>query len=94
MEDFTAVIPAAARRAKVYQARVVMACVVGASGSLEDCKAVSEDPGGLGYADAALSLSKFFRLSVWTDEGLPTIGGQVRVPLRFDLTEAMAGKTP
>jgi len=32
--------------------------------------------------------------SVWTDEGLPTVGGQVRVPLRFDLTEAMQGRAP
>lgn len=92
MEDFTAVIPAAARQAKVYRARVVMSCTVGAEGGLEACKTTLEEPGGLGYADAAMALSSRFRLSVWTAEGLPTIGGMVRVPLRFDLEEAMQGK--
>jgi TonB family protein len=92
MEDFTAVVPQAARQAKVYRARVVMECHVGATGALEDCKAASEEPMGLGYADAALALSKAFRLSVWTDEGLPTVGGVVRVPLRFDMQSAMQAK--
>lgn len=89
MSDFTAVVPAAARKAQIYRARVVMLCLVGEGGSLEGCKSQSEEPAGLGYADAALSLSKFFRLAVWTEEGLPTVGGSVRVPLRFDLDEAM-----
>ncbi|HEX7948265.1 MAG TPA: hypothetical protein VF495_26605, partial [Phenylobacterium sp.] len=64
----------------------------GATGALEACTAASEEPAGLGYADAALALAKAFRLSVWTDEGLPTIGGVVRVPLRFDLQSAMQTK--
>lgn len=92
--DFTAVIPAAARTAGVYQARVVMACTVGMKGALEGCEAQSEAPKGLGYAEAALRLSPAFRLSVWTDEGLPTVGGKVRVPLRFDLDEAMKAAKP
>ncbi len=92
MEDFTAVVPQAARQAKVYSARVVMECKVGATGALEACKTSSEEPAGLGYAGAALALSGAFRLSVWTDEGLPTVGGVVRVPLRFDLQSAMQAK--
>jgi TonB family protein len=88
MADFTAVIPDAARKAEVYNARVVMECQVAAEGALEGCLAQSETPAGLGYADAAIRLSPTFRLSVWTDEGLPTIGGKVRVPLRFDLGAA------
>jgi len=91
LDDFTAVIPSAARKAEVYSARVVMACTVAAEGALESCVAQSETPVGLGYADAAIRLSPTFRLSVWTDEGLPTIGGKVRVPLRFDLETAMKG---
>ncbi len=91
MSDFTAVLPAAARKAQVYRARVVMLCTVGAGGGLEACKAQSEEPAGLGYAEAALSLSTAFRLAVWTEEGLPTVGGSVRVPLRFDMDEAMRG---
>ncbi|WP_411288240.1 hypothetical protein [Phenylobacterium sp.] len=51
------------------------------------CKAQSEDPAGLGYAGAALALARTFRLAVWSDEGLPTIVGTVRVPIRFDLDD-------
>ena len=47
-------------------------------------------PAGLGYGEAAMKLSPYFRLAVWTDEGLPTVGGTVSIPLRFDLDSAMA----
>lgn len=90
--DFTAAIPPAARKASVFKARVVMNCTVGAGGALDGCQPESEDPAGLGYADAAVLLSRHFRVAVWTDEGLPTVGGRVRVPLRFDLEDAMKAK--
>lgn len=85
--DLAAVIPAQARKAGVFKARVVMSCTVGPTGSLEACEAQSEDPAGLGYAGAALALARTFRLAVWSDEGLPTIGGTVRVPIRFDFDD-------
>ena len=78
-------MPAAAVKAGVYKARVVMECQVVAEGALSGCVTQTETPSGLGYGDAAIRLSSAFRLSVWTDEGLPSIGGKVRVPIRFDL---------
>lgn len=92
LDDFTAVISPAARAAKVYKARVVMLCSVAAEGALGACKVQSEDPAGLGYGASAVTLAPNFRVAVWTAEGLPVIGGSVRIPLRFDLEEAMAGK--
>jgi TonB family protein len=89
--DFTSVVSPAARAAKVFKARVVMLCKVAAEGALADCNVQSEDPGGLGYGASAVALAPRFRLAVWTPEGLPVVGGTVRVPLRFDLEEAMAG---
>lgn len=89
--DFTSVVSPAARAAKVYKARVVMLCKVAAEGALADCSVQSEDPAGLGYGASAVALAPRFRLAVWTSEGLPVVGGSVRVPLRFDLEEAMAG---
>jgi len=83
--DMAAVMPAAAVKAGAYKARVVMECQVVAEGALSGCVAKTETPLGLGYGDAAIRLSSAFRLSVWTDEGLPAIGGKVRVPIRFDL---------
>ena len=91
--DMAAVMPAAAAKAGVYKARVVMECQVVAEGALAGCAAQTETPPGLGYGDAAIRLASAFRLSVWTDEGLPSIGGKVRVPIRFDLdTTAPAAK--
>ncbi len=84
-EAFAAAIPSAARDAGVLTARVVLNCKVGVGGSLEACRVESEEPSGFGYADAALSLSSSFRLNLWSDEGLPTIGGTIRAPIRFDL---------
>ncbi len=92
MDDMTRVIPPEARQAQVYKARVVIECTVGPEGLLEKCASASEEPVGLGYDKAALALSKAFRLAVWTEDGLPTVGGSVRVPLRFDLEAEMKAR--
>ncbi len=84
VNDMAAVIPEAAKKANVYKARVVLECGVVADGAVDQCQVVSQDPAGLSYGDAAVALSKFFRLAVWTEEGLPVVGGRVRIPLRFD----------
>ena len=57
---------------------------VQAGGGVGDCKVVSEDPGGVGLGDAAMALTGAFRLTTWTTEGLPTVGGRVRIPLRYE----------
>lgn len=90
INDIVAVLPEPAKKAKVYKARVVMECKVVAEGHVDDCKVLSQEPGGLGYDEAAMRLSKYFRLGVWSDEGLPTVGGSVAIPLRFDLESAVA----
>lgn len=90
VNDLAAVMPSEARKAKVYKSRVVMTCKVVADGAVEGCRVDSEDPAGLGYGQAALKLTPYFGLAVWSDEGLPTIGGSVTIPLRFDLESAVA----
>ena len=94
VNDIAAVMPAAAKAAKVYAARVVMDCTVVANGLVDGCKVASQDPAGLGYDTAALSLTRYFALAVWTEEGLPTVGGAVRIPLRFDFEAAMKAAAP
>jgi hypothetical protein len=89
IRDLAAVVPETAKKAKVYKARVVMTCSVMADGKVDGCAVESEDPASLGYGAAALSLTNYFRLAVWTEEGLPTVGGRVRIPLRFDLDSIM-----
>lgn len=82
--DFVA--PEAAVKAGVLKARVVMTCTVAADGGLTNCSTLTEEPAGYGYAAAMLKLAPGFRLSLWSTEGLPTIGGRVDVPIRFDFT--------
>jgi periplasmic protein TonB len=64
--------------------RVVLACVVSATGSI-DCTVANETPEGWGFADAALKMSKLFQMSPQTVNGQPTSGGRVNVPITFQL---------
>ncbi len=85
---FQAAFPDAASKAGVLKARAVMSCQVAAGGTLGDCKSVSEDPAGYGFGAATLPLAPAFRLKAWGSDGRPVIGGQVRVPIRYELQQA------
>ncbi|CAN7486842.1 energy transducer TonB [Phenylobacterium sp. LjRoot164] len=76
--------PAAAMKANVGAARVVIACDVVEGGQLAGCATQSEEPGGLGFGEAALALAGAFQARPWTAEGLPTVGGRVRIPIRYE----------
>lgn len=77
--------PAAARAKGISGARVVLHCVVGTGGTVQDCQVTSEEPAEFGFGQAALALAPHFRLSVWTEQGLPTVGGRVTLPIRYQL---------
>ena len=64
--------------------RVVLACVVQQGGGVSDCKVTREEPAGIGVGPAALALTPRFRLSTWTNEGMPTVGGTINIPLRYE----------
>lgn len=85
---FAAGYPQAAKDAGVRVGRVMMDCQTGPGGKLEACRVAREEPAGLGFAAAALALSPSFYVRPWTAEGLPAIGGQVRVPIRYQIPEA------
>lgn len=85
LADLQAVLPPAAQKAGVLHARVVLRCRVAAGGAVDDCKVASETPAGLGYGAATLALAPTFRISVWSQEGLPTVGGVLDIPVRYDL---------
>ena len=40
-----------------------------------------------------MALSPAFRLAIWSEEGLPSVGATVRVPVRFDIKPAPALKS-
>jgi protein TonB len=65
--------------------RVVLDCVVGADGRI-NCSVSSEDPPGWGFGSAAVSISRSFQMSPRLENGAPTEGGRVRVPIVFQAT--------
>jgi TonB family protein len=82
--DVAASFPAAAAAAHVATGHVMLACDVAAGGRLQGCAVTRETPKDLGFGAAALALAPKFQVSLWTDEGLPTVGGKINVPLRYE----------
>ena len=52
-----------------------------------DCSVVSEDPADQDFGDAALKLSKLFKMRPQSKDGVPTGGGTVRIPIRFQIAK-------
>lgn len=78
--------PAQAKQAGTKSGKATLSCKVVAEGAL-DCALAGEEPAGQGFGAAALELAPYFRLSTWTQQGLPMIGGKVRFPIRFEAEE-------
>jgi TonB family protein len=93
-EQMYAVLPPNRDKIKATTVRVRLSCLVVAGGKVDDCKIVSEDPAGEGFAASALAVSKFFELSIWSQDGLPTVGGRVLIPVRYELGDLPAPAKP
>jgi hypothetical protein len=85
--------PPAARAASIWTGRAALACQVEAQGSLV-CAVESESPAGHGFGAAAMKLAPYFRLATWTNEGLPVVGGAVRIPIKFQAPEETPPAAP
>jgi protein TonB len=60
-------------------------CAVTAAGSLTGCRLVRETPDDYGFGAATLKLSQYFKMSPRTVDGRVVEGGQVTIPIRFNL---------
>ena len=67
------------------EGRATLSCTVSAKGTLGNCSILSEDPNDMGFGDAAMKLSKLFKMRPMSKDGQPVDGGSVRIPLRFTL---------
>jgi TonB family protein len=80
--------------------RAVIVCEVTLQGTTTNCVVKSETPVGMGFGEAAISLSDFFRMKPMTVDGAPVAGGRVTVPMGFmvprpeDTAAAAAGSQP
>jgi protein TonB len=82
--DFHRVYPRSAYRRGI-EGRVVFRCTIDDNGQLTACEVLSETPAGEGFGEAALRLSRRFRLPTETTTGAATAGGVVQIPIQFRL---------
>lgn len=67
------------------EGKAVLNCQVTATGSVTGCKVASQFPANSGFGEAALKLSRYFVMSPRTVDGQPVEGGQVSIPIAFNL---------
>jgi len=86
-DDMARFYPDRAERMNI-EGRATIACTVDAKGALQACGVVSETPDDQDFGQAALRMSKLFRMRPMTVDGEPVAGGTVRIPIRFVLPQA------
>jgi TonB family protein len=70
--------------------KAILTCAVTAEGLLTACSAVEDKPGGYDFDKAALALSASFRMKSATRDGKPVAGGEIIIPIVFQVPEGPA----
>jgi TonB family protein len=78
-----AAFPDKAADAGLTGGRAALDCAVAKDGALADCRIDSEEPPGMGFGPAAISLAKYMAVDPWTDDGLPADGARLKFAIRF-----------
>jgi TonB family protein len=82
-EDMARYYPAAATKAGVTDAQVVLECAVTADGRLEKCRTRMEKPADHGFGEATIELAQHFRMQPLDHDGARTAGGVINIPIVF-----------
>jgi TonB family protein len=90
-ESVALVFPAAARAANLSEGKGTINCLVTLGGKLADCRPVSEEPAGLGFADAAVLAAGYMVMNPWSVDGDPLDGLRVTLPIRLQLVDGPSG---
>jgi protein TonB len=83
-EDLERYYPERASRMNL-EGRASISCTVHARGTLEGCSVASESPDDAGFGDAAIRMSRLFKMRPMTRDGSPVGGGRITIPISFRL---------
>ena len=75
--------PPEAIKAGVKSGATKLDCAVAADGGLKDCAVVSEDPAGLGFGEAALTIAGVMQMNPWSRQGAPVEGAHIILPIKL-----------
>jgi len=81
-EDFARHYPERAVREDL-SGTATIECVVSSEGGLAACAAIAQEPEDALFGKTALRMSSYFKMEKIDAEGRSTVGGRVRIPLRF-----------
>jgi protein TonB len=58
-------------------------CIVKADGAMSKCKVIEDEQQGAGFDDAALGLTRLYRMPATAPDGRPVTGAVVIIPFHF-----------
>ena len=64
--------------------KAVLECEVLGTGSVAKCAVTEETPKAQRFGEAALQMSRYFKLSPKTVDGMSVAGSKVRIPIVFN----------
>ncbi len=86
--------PPQAAKAGFQDGRAKIRCGIAHDGSLTGCAVQSEDPAGLGFGAAALSIAAVMKMNPWTPQGDPVDGAYIVLPIRLVLASPQSAAQP